>query len=700
MELEEGTLLYQRYRILGILGKGGMGVVYTAMDESLGVQVVVKENSLEEADAIQQFRREATILAGLRHQNLPRVTDHFVIEGQGQYLVMDFIEGEDLKMRLQRLGALPEREVLLMGIAISDALDYLHSLTPPVLHRDIKPGNIRITPDGHVFLVDFGLAKQVESGQLTATGARGLTPGYSPPEQYGTARTDGRSDIYALGATLYTALTGFPPEDGLAIAIKQTELTPVTTQNPKVSPEVGAAIEKALQVEPEDRYQTGNEFKKAMLEVSETINRQVATGDVTVTPPPAEATVVAGGQTLPRPVPPGQKPPVAPKQSKFPWGWVIGGGVVGIIGLLVILFVIGKMLTGNGINTASGTLSSEPETPAVQTNTPTDTPVTAEDPTPTKDIFSDQPASPTATTEPTDTPEPQPLTTPTGGGGLIAYASTANGEPQIFLYDLESGESSQLTNIGGGACQPSWSPDGQFLAVVVPCSSNQQRYDGSSLFKVNVANGSHSPLPSSPIGDYDPDWSPVGNKIVFTTVRDLNRPQIWVLDVDTGETTNLSNNSQSDFQPAWSPDGSKIIFSSNRVVNRGKLWVMNADGSNLVEFTQTDTRTNIEPVWAPDGDLLLYSQFDSRGGGVPKLMGNYWRDGGPQAGAVEFRISQDSLGMREADISPDGLWVVFSANSDPSSLDIYIMRVNGAEITPLVVDQNANDFDPAWQPVP
>ena len=115
MELKKETLLHDHYRIKGVLGKGGMGVVYTGLDERLGVYVVVKENSLEEEDAIQQFRREATILAGLRHANLPRVTDHFVIPGQGQYLVMDFIEGEDLKMRIQRLGALPEKEVMLIG---------------------------------------------------------------------------------------------------------------------------------------------------------------------------------------------------------------------------------------------------------------------------------------------------------------------------------------------------------------------------------------------------------------------------------------------------------------------------------------------------------------------------------------------------------------------------------------------------------
>ena len=100
------------------------------------------------------------------------------------------------------------------------------------------------------------------------------------------------------------------------------------------------------------------------------------------------------------------------------------------------------------------------------------------------------------------------------------------------------------------------------------------------------------------------------------------------------------------------------------------------------------------------GDLVIYSQFNGQGGGVPRLMGNYWRDGGPQAGAVEFRISENSLGMREADLSPDGLWIVFSGNSDSQNLDIYIMRVNGAEITPLILDENANDFDPAWQPEP
>ena len=187
MTLESGTLLNKRYRIVEVLGQGGMAAVYKAIDENLGVEVAVKENLFTTDEYARQFRLEATILASLRQQNLPRVSDHFVIEPLGQYLVMDFIEGEDLRQRLDRLGPLPEQEVIIIGVAICDAISYMHTRTPVILHRDIKPGNVRITPSGHIYLVDFGLAKVVEGREATHTGARAMTPGYSPPEQYGSA---------------------------------------------------------------------------------------------------------------------------------------------------------------------------------------------------------------------------------------------------------------------------------------------------------------------------------------------------------------------------------------------------------------------------------------------------------------------------------------------------------------------------------
>jgi serine/threonine protein kinase len=159
MPLPAGTLLNNRYRIVSILGQGGMGAVYRANDEHVGIPVAVKENLFLTDEYTRQFQREARILASLRHSGLPHVTDYFIIEGQGQYLVMDYIEGEDLRQRMERTGPLPEREAILIGISVLDALNHLHTREPAIIHRDIKPGNIKVTHDGQAVLVDFGLAK-------------------------------------------------------------------------------------------------------------------------------------------------------------------------------------------------------------------------------------------------------------------------------------------------------------------------------------------------------------------------------------------------------------------------------------------------------------------------------------------------------------------------------------------------------------
>lgn len=265
MSLEQGQLLRERYRIIEVLGHGGMGSIFRAVDENLGLEVAVKENLFTIDDYARQFRTEATILANLRHPNLPRVSDHFSIEDQGQYLIMDYIEGEDLQERLERIGPFEEEEVVFIGASICDALAYMHARDPMVLHRDIKPANVRISPNGGVYLVDFGLAKVIHGDLTTTTGARAMTMGFSPPEQYGAARTDVRTDIYSLGATLYTALTGYTPEDSLAQTMDQEELTPVRERNPKVSKRVAEAVERALQVHPNDRWQMAAEFKNELL---------------------------------------------------------------------------------------------------------------------------------------------------------------------------------------------------------------------------------------------------------------------------------------------------------------------------------------------------------------------------------------------------------------------------------------------------
>ncbi len=295
-----------------------MGSVYRAVDENLGVDVAVKENLFTTDEYARQFRLEAVILASLRHPNLPRVSDHFAVGEQGQYLIMDFIEGEDLRQRMERMGTVTEDDAVMVGAAMCDALSYLHSRKPSILHRDIKPGNVKITPDGNIYLVDFGLAKLVQGTQATTTGARAMTPGYSPPEQYGTARTDPRTDIYSLGATLYASLTGMIPEDGLARAMDNAQLTPLRKRNPKVSRRLAAAVEKAMAVDPADRFQNAEDFKKALLAARSRTERP--TGEFTVSPPPTGQKAAQGaGQEKKDPKPALANTPLpafAPEEQK------------------------------------------------------------------------------------------------------------------------------------------------------------------------------------------------------------------------------------------------------------------------------------------------------------------------------------------------------------------------------------------------
>ncbi|MBE0409366.1 MAG: serine/threonine protein kinase, partial [Anaerolineales bacterium] len=288
MTLKSGEVLNNRYKIVEVLGQGGMGAIYRAIDENLGIEVAVKENLFTTEEFARQFHREAIILASLRHPNLPRVTDHFVIAGQGQYLIMDYIEGENLSERIDRSGPLKEAEVVVLGVALCEALIYLHTRQPQVVHRDIKPGNVKITPSGSICLVDFGLAKVVEGKQITTTGARAMTPGYSPPEQYGTARTDHRTDIYSLGATLYVALTGVIPEDALERVMGQSKLSSIRKFNNQVPRRMVSVIEKAMALNPDDRYQAVEHFKEALIN-SLVTDAGLPLEDLVLSPPPVES---------------------------------------------------------------------------------------------------------------------------------------------------------------------------------------------------------------------------------------------------------------------------------------------------------------------------------------------------------------------------------------------------------------------------
>src|SRR5213080_3868212 len=270
--LSEGTILQGRYRIVRQLGQGGMGAVYEAVDERLDTVVALKETFFVEEKLRKQFEREARLLARLHHQALPRVSDHFN-EGGGQFLVMQFIAGEDLfEMLNARNAPFPQDEVARWGDQLCDALDYLHTQDPQIIHRDIKPQNLKLTSRGQIVLLDFGLAKG-SAGPLTAvtTSASifGYTPNYAPLEQIQGKGTDPRSDIYALGATLYHLVTNIKPPDALsragAVVNGQPDPLPLANQvRSDVSGGLSNVLDKAMSQKRDDRFATATAMRDAL----------------------------------------------------------------------------------------------------------------------------------------------------------------------------------------------------------------------------------------------------------------------------------------------------------------------------------------------------------------------------------------------------------------------------------------------------
>ena len=266
--LNANSLIHDRYVVVRVIGQGGMGAVYLATDTLDQNRVVaIKEMSNtaiadvhDREKAVNQFRREAQLLRRLRHLHLPVVSDEFVV-GDRNYLVMEYIPGSTLQQMLDRgEGPFAEKRVVAWAGQLCDVLDYLHRQQPPIIFRDLKPGNIRIMADDQLKLIDFGIARLFKPGQRQDTMLLG-TQGYAAPEQYGGGQSDARSDIYALGATLFSLLTGQDP--GQMAALKP--LPPVRSYRPDVSPHLETVVVRATRMNATERWQSTQDLRQAIL---------------------------------------------------------------------------------------------------------------------------------------------------------------------------------------------------------------------------------------------------------------------------------------------------------------------------------------------------------------------------------------------------------------------------------------------------
>jgi serine/threonine protein kinase len=297
------TTLQGRYRIVKRLGSGGMGAVYEAIDRRLNITVALKESFACDHRLRRQFAREARMLAKLNHVALPRVTDYFS-ESSRVFLVMQFIPGPDLaEIIARKRGPFPRQEVIAWADQILDALIYLHSPEHQIVHRDIKPHNLKIKAGGQIAVLDFGLAKSdmTESSVNSRRSVFGFTRRYSPPEQIQDLGTSPRSDIYALGATLYHLFTGVKPPDAITRATvlaegKPDPLRPAHEVYSEVGSDIAIVLNRAMALNPDDRCGSAEEFRDGLLRVD--YSRWATANEFALAIPPQTVNTVSVSTTV------------------------------------------------------------------------------------------------------------------------------------------------------------------------------------------------------------------------------------------------------------------------------------------------------------------------------------------------------------------------------------------------------------------
>jgi serine/threonine protein kinase len=567
-------LYFDRYHLLEPLGEGGMATVYLAFDTRLERRValkVIRTDYSTDSQFLKRFDREARVLARLSHPHIVQVLD--VGEHAGMpYVVMEYLAGGTLKARIGRPLLPGEAGALLAPIARALA----HAHRQGIVHRDVKPANILLTPDGTPKLSDFGIAKIFErpgSTDLTASGVGVGTPDYMAPEQW-LGQSSPQSDIYSLGVVLYELLAGrrpFAADTPVAVLLKHIN-DPLPNPRPYAPDLPEAAVQvlwRALAKKPEARYAAMEEFATALESLQHVRLYQPA--------------------------------------SARPWMWLGLGGLglatlsLGCLGVWAIL---------------ASPQPALPETPGASV------PEAASGDTPTQAAVvqpTDGPVTPLApglltTSEPTAPPVAGELAssgvdasaTPANAitesvsppAGQVAFYASRDGNLEIYTMTADGSGQTNLTRNRAMDWLPAWSPDGARLAFVSDREGNEEIYimnaDGSGL----------SRLTFDPARDEAPDFSPDGQRIVFQSDR-TGTPAIYVMNVDGTRSTLLAADGTDSGLPKWSPDGTQILFQSKRDGD-WDVYVMNADGSGIRNLT-LNTFVDITPDWAPDGTRIVFS---------------------------------------------------------------------------------------------
>lgn len=699
------------YRIIEKVGVGGMGEIYRAHDEHLVRDVAIKvisAGSLGDQSARRRFRLEALALSKLNHPNVETVFDFNTQEGI-DFLVMEYIPGVTLKDRIAD-GPLPEKEIAHLGLQLAEGLTAAH--LHGVVHRDLKPGNIMITPDDRLKILDFGLAKLVDPHDQTGCLDRSTTsqPGagtlaYMAPEQLSGKLVDQRADIYGAGTVLYEMTTGRHPFQGPVVGSLIDDIlhrlpVPPGQFRSGISSRLEEIVLKCLEKDPGDRYQASRDLQIDLRRLC--------------------------GSTDPRMLP----YPVPGKRPYWRHAWIAGAAAALVACVFLFLWIFPWMFPAGDAVSPSG--------------------------------------HPFQVTR-ADSWEGEPALSP--DGGRIAYSSNESGNLQIYVVDVHGGNPLRLTNDKASDDEPAWFPDGSTVAFAsdrggeqgiwktgqlggdpMPLIANathpaispdgkqvafSRRTDGGKL-RIGVAPASDSSgvrmLTADADGLWDheyPAWSPDGRMICYTS-----RHGLWLVPSAGGKARPLTPGSDRDFDPAWSPDGRHIHFASYRE-GTVALWRVNASGGNPERIT-LGTASEVHPNVSRDGARLVYSTgmpAGMPGRGVILLD----RDTGAEVSITDLKtdfmaaispdkkqivLSSDRYGpysdlwlqslahgrpsgqarrlasqggnLSHPVFSPDGHWIAYYGII-AGQRDIWTIPVEGG--SPIrFTDNPAPDYHPAWSP--
>ncbi|HKY42636.1 MAG TPA: protein kinase [Pyrinomonadaceae bacterium] len=639
VQLRPGEVLGS-YEITSLIGRGGMGEVYLAEDKRLRRKVALKllpSSVTKDASRLHRFEQEARAASALNHPNIIAI---YEITEANSTLVMatEFVDGETLRHRLS-LGALPINEVLSISIQIAEALSAAHKAG--IIHRDIKPDNIMIRPDGYVKVLDFGLAKLSEpdsaqffseaSTQKIKTGSGVVigTVGYMSPEQARGQTVDARSDIFNFGTVIYEMVAGKrpfageTPSDSLA-AILKVDPAPLSHHAPEVPAELERIVSKALRKDRYERYQTVNDLLLDLRSLKQEIDFN-ARLDRSARPTKAQAVIVA----------------------------------VALIALITAVAI--------GIYNVRKPSQPQPaEAPQV-----------------------------VKTTQVTFSSGFDGYPSLSPDGKSVAYSSDQNGTFEIYVKQLsEIGGELQLTSDGQQNFQPSWSPDGQRIAY-------HSRKRGG-VWIVPALGGAPKQVTED---GARPVWSPDGSLIAFqsespggelSNSRVMPPSTIWIVPSQGGspkQITQPGNPAGGHSAPSWSPDGKRIVFEASDFA-RTTVWSIAVDGSDAKKVVQ-----GTQPIYSGDGRHVY---FMGRYSGESELSRILVSSSGEAIGEPTTVLqAREGAYFSGPVVSPDGKKILYSANRIESNLSTVSLLANGDPAGPPSIfasDTSSRNTLPRFSP--